>query len=287
MGRRIACTLVGILIAASPSSTCVRPTIRHGPALVPIPNRAIEIPAEVDCSTPMVWDLVDGSWTFFAIASWGGLPVLLHGPQLDRLQRDGPITMVRHPGHASGWKPSCQTTTGTWYGYYHHEVPAEMCGETRSDDLTSARRDRATMASPGKTGSHSRRAARQRWMRIVESLSARWASAIPASSSTRIIANCTVYFSPKTARYRDRAQGVANARLAWARSRCPDGEARRPAGRPVASTAVRGSRDGARVGIPARHGAGPGRQPRGTTATSPWTRSGAHPFTGTTISSAT
>ena len=31
---------------------------------------------------------------------------------------------------ASGWKRFFRMTTGTWYGYYHNEVPAAMC---RSD----------------------------------------------------------------------------------------------------------------------------------------------------------
>jgi hypothetical protein len=128
MGRRITCSLVGILIVGF-NVVEVRPADNTPrAALVPIPSRAIEIPAEVDCSTPMVWDLVDGSPTFFAIASWGGLPVLLHGPELERLQRDGPITMVRHPGHGIWMEAVVPDDDGTWYGYYHHEVPAEVCG---------------------------------------------------------------------------------------------------------------------------------------------------------------
>ena len=110
----------------------VRAPADGGPtaALIPLPNRPIAFPAEVDCSTPMVWDLVDGSWTLFAIASWGGLPVLVHGPQLDRLQRDGPITMVRHPGNGIWMEAIVPDEGGAWYGFYHHEVPADMCGRT-------------------------------------------------------------------------------------------------------------------------------------------------------------
>ena len=69
-------------------------------ALIPAPARTvITIPAEVDSNSPMVWDRVDGTPTLFALASWGGQPVLLHGSQLDRLEADGPITMSRHPGN--------------------------------------------------------------------------------------------------------------------------------------------------------------------------------------------
>jgi hypothetical protein len=96
---------------------------------------------------PMVWDRVGGESTFFAVASWGGQAVLLHGPQLDRLQVDGPLEVARHPGHGMWMEAIVPDVDGTWYGFYHHEVPADVCG--RSDrcilNIGAARsRDRGT-----------------------------------------------------------------------------------------------------------------------------------------------
>jgi hypothetical protein len=113
------------------SAGAIRPLADGTPhaALIPASARAVvTIPAEVDSNTPLVWDLVDGSWTLFAIASWGGQPVLLHGAQLDRLQDDGPITMARHPGNGIWMEGVVPDDDGAWFGFYHHEVPADICG---------------------------------------------------------------------------------------------------------------------------------------------------------------
>jgi len=92
-----------------------------------IPAPTLVIPAQVDSGTPMVWDLVDGSWILFAIASWGGIPAVLHGFQLDRLQRDSEITIGPGPGNGVWMEAVVPDDDGTWYGFYHHEAPAEVC----------------------------------------------------------------------------------------------------------------------------------------------------------------
>jgi len=76
----------------------------------------------------MAWDLVDGTWTLFAIASWGGVSSLLVGPQLDRLQRVQRITLLPHPGNGVWMEAVVADEGGTWYAYYHHEDPATVCG---------------------------------------------------------------------------------------------------------------------------------------------------------------
>ena len=91
----------------------------------------LEMPAAVDSSIPMTWELVDGKWTLFALVSWGGVSSLLAGPQLDRLQRVDSISIVPHPGHGVWMESIIPDENGRWYGFYHHEVPATICG--RSD----------------------------------------------------------------------------------------------------------------------------------------------------------
>ena len=94
--------------------------------LVSAPN--LTLPIAIDSNTPMAWDLVDGVWTLFAVASWGGAPSLLAGSRLDNLQRLESITLLPHPGYGVWMEAIIPDEGGTWYGYYHHEVPADVCG---------------------------------------------------------------------------------------------------------------------------------------------------------------
>jgi hypothetical protein len=75
----------------------------------------------------MIWDLVDGTWRLFAFASWGGVPIRMSGPAMDQLQGGGPVTINPHPGHGIWIESIVPDESGTWYGYYHHEVPAVVC----------------------------------------------------------------------------------------------------------------------------------------------------------------
>lgn len=94
--------------------------------LVPAPR--LVMPGAVDSNIPMEWDLVDGTPRLFAMASWGGTPALLAGPGLDRLQRVDEVTFRPHPGNGIWIESLIVDDQGTWYGYYHHEVPADACG---------------------------------------------------------------------------------------------------------------------------------------------------------------
>jgi hypothetical protein len=85
----------------------------------------LTLPVQVDTNTPLTWDAVEGVSRLSAIASWGGIPVLLSGASLDGLQVGAP---VEYPG-AGVWISSFVVDDGgAWYAYYHHEVPAEACG---------------------------------------------------------------------------------------------------------------------------------------------------------------
>jgi len=89
---------------------------------------ALPINARSDSNVPMVWDLVDGVPTLFAFASWGGAPSLLAGPELAGLREVSPITLTPGAGHGIWMESVIADDGGTWYGFYHHEVPAEICG---------------------------------------------------------------------------------------------------------------------------------------------------------------
>ena len=86
------------------------------------------MPGAIDSNVPMTWALVEGDWRLFALTSWGGIPALLHGSGLTQMREAGPVTIVGHPGHGVWIESVIPDEGGTWYGYYHHEAPAEACG---------------------------------------------------------------------------------------------------------------------------------------------------------------
>ena len=86
------------------------------------------LPGEIDSSNPLVWDLVDGAARLFVLTSWGGVPIQSSGPRLEDLQRGGPATFEPHPGHGVWMEAIVPDAQGSWYGFYHHERPADSCG---------------------------------------------------------------------------------------------------------------------------------------------------------------
>ena len=112
------CLAVAVL-AAQPART---PTAR----LVSAPR--LDLPAEIDSSNPAAWALVDGVSRLFVISSWGGIPVRASGASLESLQEDRPVAFASHPGHGVWMEAILPDEFGAWYGYYHHERPADLCG---------------------------------------------------------------------------------------------------------------------------------------------------------------
>jgi hypothetical protein len=104
----------------------------QGPERVPtarlVSAPRLEMPGAVDSNNPLVWDLVDGEPRLFAMTSWGGRPSLASGPALDRLSGAVPVTFESHPGHGVWMEAIVVDEGGRWYGYYHHETPADACG---------------------------------------------------------------------------------------------------------------------------------------------------------------
>lgn len=88
----------------------------------------LDLPGAVDSSNPAVWDLVDGVPRLFVISSWGGLPTRASGPSVERLHEEAPPTFVPHPGHGVWMESIVTADDGAWYGFYHHERPADICG---------------------------------------------------------------------------------------------------------------------------------------------------------------
>ena len=113
---------VALLMATADAQTLRTPTAR----LISAPE--FVLPADSDSSTPAVWSLSGGLDRLFVISSWGGVPVRASGATLERLRLDGPVAFTSHPGHGVWMEAIVPDAAGRWYGYYHHERPADFCG---------------------------------------------------------------------------------------------------------------------------------------------------------------
>lgn len=116
-----------VLAVSWPAQTASLPSFR----LISGPPYAV--PGRVDSSVPMVWTRVDGLMTLVAFASWGGIPIRMAGPDLEHLQPAGDPVIVPHPGDGI-WFESviADQADRTWYAYYHHEQPANVCNRPES-----------------------------------------------------------------------------------------------------------------------------------------------------------
>jgi hypothetical protein len=92
-----------------------------------------EFPAKVDSNTPVRWSLADGIWAMSAFISWGGTPSLSVGTGLEDLRPSTPVHVNNHPGHGIWFESILEDDAGTWYGFYHHELPADPCGRPDMD----------------------------------------------------------------------------------------------------------------------------------------------------------
>ena len=90
---------------------------------------ALELPGEVDSNSPAVWDLVGGRNLLFVMTSMSGQPRRAWGRDLTSL---GGARQVEFESPDGGvWMEAIlQDVDGTWYGYFHNEVPATMCRGT-------------------------------------------------------------------------------------------------------------------------------------------------------------
>ena len=97
------------------------------PSVTITPAPAITLPGGVDSNSPAIWDLVNGVETLQVVTSIAGQPSLASGRRLARLGPAAPVEFVTHPGHGVWMESVIMDEGGTWYGYYHNEIPATLC----------------------------------------------------------------------------------------------------------------------------------------------------------------
>lgn len=180
-------------------------------------------PGMVDSNTPALWSLVGGVWQMSMVTSWGGIPGLSVGSSLESLSAAEPVSIGNHPGHGTWFESILEDEGGTWYGYYHHEWPGDVCGRPEQE---IPRIGAVRSFDRGRT-----------WEDLGVILAAPVASLACGSSNRYLLGgvgdlsavldhdktDVFLFFSQYA---RDvRAQGVAVARLAWADRDEPAGKA--------------------------------------------------------------
>ncbi|MGD9906222.1 MAG: hypothetical protein AB7U83_22345 [Vicinamibacterales bacterium] len=156
------------------------------------------------------------------LSSWGGVPTLARGRELEWLRLEPtPLAVLDHPGHGVWFEAVVPDAAGRWYGFYHHERPADDCGRP---DRQLPRIGAARSLDEGRT-----------WHNLGIVLDAPPGSAACGSANRFVLGgvgdvaalldrdgrDLYLYFSQYG---RDpAAQGVAVARLAWADRDAPVG----------------------------------------------------------------
>ena len=122
--RRVSHAVLALLIVSAPAA---QETGLPSARLVSAPR--VALPGDIDSSSPLMWELVDGAPRLFALSSWGGMTRVASGPDLTRLETVGPATFTVYPGHGVWFESILADDGGVWYGFYHHERSAlDECG---------------------------------------------------------------------------------------------------------------------------------------------------------------
>jgi hypothetical protein len=110
---------VGIGAQATPATS-------PGVELLPAPW--LKLTGDVDSNSPAVWETVGDRRRLTVVTSWGGQPSTARGTQLARLGPPRPVVIEPWSGGGVWIEAVVTDVDGTWYGYYHEENIAAMCG---------------------------------------------------------------------------------------------------------------------------------------------------------------
>ena len=121
--RLLAATAVLFCVAAGAAAQDLVP-----PSVTLVPAATLTFTGGVDSNSPAVWGRVDGVETLQVLTSIAGQPSVASGPRLTRMGSATPVSFVTHPGDGVWMESVVADEGGTWYGYYHNEVPAALCG---------------------------------------------------------------------------------------------------------------------------------------------------------------
>jgi len=121
-----------LLLAGADAGAQRRPPVPLTPParvrLIPAPS--IRLTGDVDSSSPAVWDGSDGSPRLFVVTSTAGRPSRASGEDVSQLGDAEPVELEPWPIGGVWMEAVIPDVNGTWYGFFHNEVPAtEICGD--------------------------------------------------------------------------------------------------------------------------------------------------------------
>jgi hypothetical protein len=133
MAALIAAALFGSGSAVSTQQPSSNPTVVK-PVLLPkaelLPLATLRLRGDADSNSPAVWEAVNGRLLFHVLTSVAGAPSVNSGTTMNRLTRLVGVTFDP-PIRGGAWMEAVVADIdGTWYGYFHNEVPDEVCVET-------------------------------------------------------------------------------------------------------------------------------------------------------------
>ena len=121
-------TAIALALVVAPRSVPVAAQDRT-PTATLLPAQTITLGGSVDSNSPLLWELVDGRQVLFALTSFNGWPSRYMGTQVQALSSVGRVTFETPPPDGVWMEAIVPEADGTWYGYYHNERPAEICGD--------------------------------------------------------------------------------------------------------------------------------------------------------------
>ena len=126
MWRSVAVTLAcaWFVLAGKPSAQTFQ-AINPQAKLSEAPR--VRLTGDVDSNSPAVWDLTRGVLRLFVVTSYSGRPSTAGGRNLLTLGVAQTSYLEPWPGGGVWIEAVVPDVDGTWYGYYHNEIPASVC----------------------------------------------------------------------------------------------------------------------------------------------------------------
>jgi hypothetical protein len=116
-----------VMTGGTPSAQSTAPRI---PTATLVPAMTVAFAASADSNSPAVWEKLAGRPALFLFTSFNGWSTRSYGSQLASLVPTGRVNFATPPPHGVWFEAIIRDVDGTWYGYYHNERPADICGDT-------------------------------------------------------------------------------------------------------------------------------------------------------------
>ena len=141
------------LLLAAMAAVClfaaVHPFAQSAPSAINpqatlLPVTPLPLTGDVDSNSPAVWERIRGVLRFFVVTSYSGRPSTAAGRSLTQLGAAQPVSLEPWPGGGVWIEAIVPDVDGTWYGYYHNEMPADVVcpGSTKVIPRIGAARSR-------------------------------------------------------------------------------------------------------------------------------------------------